>query len=129
MTTTKDEAIKTLREALKWMLDEKCDYMRRNNLGNPDIEGTNIAAVAALAATSHIAPDAALPVVSDEMREVMKFACSPAIAPEASELPPKPKKKIVRYHNAAEELIGYNDEQMDDYARAAIAMHQTKEKS
>lgn len=60
MTINKDEAIKLLRVALKGMVDEKCAYMRRKKLGNPDIEETNIAAVAALAATSHITPDAAV---------------------------------------------------------------------
>ena len=44
----KDNEIERLREALKLMVDEKCDYMKINNLGDPEQQHTIKTARAAL---------------------------------------------------------------------------------
>lgn len=45
----RDRRIERLRAALIQMVDEKCDYMRINNLGDPETQHTVKAARAALA--------------------------------------------------------------------------------
>lgn len=47
---TQHALLERAREALKYMHDEKCDYMRRNNLGDPLREDAARLAVPALAA-------------------------------------------------------------------------------
>lgn len=46
---TRPAADKALREALQQMVEEKCDYMRINNLGDPEKQHTIKVARAALA--------------------------------------------------------------------------------
>ena len=43
-----EEKVRRLREALKEMVDEKCDYMRINNLGDPEQTHTVKLALAAI---------------------------------------------------------------------------------
>lgn len=129
MTTTKDEAIKTLRDAA---------IFAANNFKYPF--QASAALSAALAATSHIAPDAAA-IQADEDNDQKRLALdslglgafadflapskvSPAIAPEPRELAPI---KTWQERAAGQELNGSTTfsamkAEIADL-RAAIAMH------
>ena len=63
--------IEMMREALKYLHTEKCDYMRINKLGNPYLEHGTKLAVKALYAT----PDQALEQFAAKVREQCAEVC------------------------------------------------------
>lgn len=143
MTTTKDEAIKTwpARIWLEGQNESGTGPAAFSEIGHEvrwskdQMEFHDVEYVRAdLAATSHIAPDAAAiqapdcgacPGDGSVCAKACKLAdASPAIAPEASELPPRPKVALLCGDPViGDDIWGYTAEQMDDHARAAIAMH------
>lgn len=62
---TKDEALRIALEALRFMHDEKCDYMFRNKLGNPLHETSARMALRAIAAI-----DAAMKEQADKTKRL-----------------------------------------------------------